>query len=35
VDLRVHVNPDGIARDIGPISHGAAVHTDVMKTQGL
>ena len=35
VDLRVHINPDGIARDIGPVSHGASVHTDVMKTQGL
>jgi sulfate adenylyltransferase subunit 2 len=34
-ELRVHINPDGIARDIGPISHGATVHTDVMKTQGL
>ncbi|MEL1265911.1 sulfate adenylyltransferase subunit CysD [Pseudoxanthomonas putridarboris] len=35
VELRVHINPDGIARGIGPISHGATVHTDVMKTQGL
>ena len=35
IELRVHVNPDGIARGIGPISHGATVHTDVMKTQGL
>ena len=35
VDLRVHTNPDGLARGIGPISHGASVHTDVMKTQGL
>jgi sulfate adenylyltransferase subunit 2 len=35
VDLRVHTNPDGVARGIGPISHGATVHTDVMKTQGL
>ena len=35
VDLRVHINPDGIARDIGPITHGATVHTDVMKTQSL
>ena len=34
-ELRVHINPDGIARDIGPVSHGASVHTDVMKTQGL
>ncbi|MEQ8034334.1 sulfate adenylyltransferase subunit CysD [Xanthomonas sp. WHRI 6106] len=35
VDLRVHINPEGIAQNIGPISHGAAVHTDIMKTQGL
>ncbi|MFC3550190.1 sulfate adenylyltransferase subunit CysD [Lysobacter cavernae] len=35
VDLRVHVNPDGVAQGIGPISHGASVHTDVMKTQAL
>jgi sulfate adenylyltransferase subunit 2 len=35
VDLRVHINPDGIAQDVGPISHGATVHTDIMKTQGL
>jgi sulfate adenylyltransferase subunit 2 len=35
IDLRVHINPDGIAQGIGPISHGASVHTDVMKTQGL
>ena len=33
VDLRVHINPEGVAQDIGPISHGAAVHTDVMKTR--
>lgn len=35
LDLRVHINPDGIARGIGPFSHGATVHTDVMKTQSL
>lgn len=35
VDLRVHTNPDGVARGIGPVSHGATVHTDVMKTQAL
>ncbi|RYZ69839.1 MAG: sulfate adenylyltransferase subunit CysD [Lysobacteraceae bacterium] len=34
-ELRVHINPDGIARGIGPVSHGATIHTDVMKTQGL
>ena len=35
VDLRVYSNPDGLAQGIGPISHGATVHTDVMKTQAL
>ena len=35
MDLVVHANPDGIARGIGPISHGATLHTDVMKTQAL
>ena len=35
VTLHVHTNPDGIAQGIGPVSHGATVHTDVMKTQAL
>ena len=35
IALRVHTNPDGVAQGIGPITHGATVHTDVMKTQGL
>lgn len=35
LDLHVHVNPDGIRDGIGPLSHGAAVHTDVMKTLAL
>jgi len=35
LDLIVHINQDGISRGIGPFSHGSAVHTDVMKTQGL
>ena len=35
VDLRVHKNPDGLARGLSPIEHGAKVFTDVMKTQGL
>ncbi len=34
-ELLVHVNQDGIDQGIGPFSHGSAVHTDVMKTQGL
>jgi sulfate adenylyltransferase subunit 2 len=33
--LIVHVNRDGLARGIGPLSHGAAVHTDIMKTEAL
>ncbi|MGY0557238.1 sulfate adenylyltransferase subunit CysD [Lysobacter sp. A421] len=35
IELHVHTNPDGVAQGIGPISHGATVHTDVMKTQAL
>jgi sulfate adenylyltransferase subunit 2 len=35
IPLRVHTNPDGVAQGIGPVSHGATVHTDVMKTQAL
>ena len=35
VELRTHTNPDGVARGIGPVTHGASVHTDVMKTQAL
>src|SRR5438105_2216318 len=33
--LIVHVNPEGLAMNINPFTHGSAVHTDVMKTQGL
>ena len=35
LQLLVHINQDGLDRGIGPFSHGSAVHTDVMKTQGL
>ncbi|KFN50213.1 sulfate adenylyltransferase subunit 2 [Arenimonas composti TR7-09 = DSM 18010] len=35
VELRTWTNPEGLAQGIGPITHGATVHTDVMKTQGL
>ena len=35
LDLVVHTNPDGLARGVGPFTHGSAVHTDVMKTQAL
>ncbi len=35
LELRTHTNPEGLAQGVGPFSHGAAVHTDVMKTQAL
>ncbi|MEK9967987.1 MAG: sulfate adenylyltransferase subunit CysD [Ferrovibrio sp.] len=35
LDLLVHINEDGLRAGIGPLTHGSAVHTDVMKTQGL
>ena len=35
LELRVHSNPEGVAAGINPITHGATVHTDVMKTQAL
>jgi sulfate adenylyltransferase subunit 2 len=34
-DLLVHINQEGVAQGINPFTHGAAVHTDVMKTQAL
>jgi sulfate adenylyltransferase subunit 2 len=35
LDLRVHINEEGVKQGIGPFTHGSSVHTDVMKTQGL
>ncbi|MBC7803477.1 MAG: sulfate adenylyltransferase subunit CysD [Candidatus Parcubacteria bacterium] len=35
MQLLVHINPEGIAKGINPFTHGSAIHTDVMKTQGL
>tara|TARA_R110002072_G_scaffold89232_4_gene199946 strand:+ start:72183 stop:73694 length:1512 start_codon:yes stop_codon:yes gene_type:complete len=35
MELIVHVNPDGVAKNINPFDHGSALHTDVMKTEGL
>jgi len=35
LDLIVHINQEGLAQGIGPITHGSRVHTDVMKTQAL
>ncbi len=33
--LIVHINHEGLQRGINPFTHGSAIHTDVMKTQGL
>jgi sulfate adenylyltransferase subunit 2 len=35
VELIVHQNPDAVARDINPFTHGSAMHTDIWKTEGL
>ena len=35
VDLRVHINQEGVRQGISPLTHGSKVHTDVMKTQAL
>src|ERR1043166_9199362 len=35
LDLIVHVNQEGVERGIDPISSGSALHTQVMKTEGL
>ena len=35
LDLIVHINQEGVAGGVNPITSGSAVHTDVMKTQGL
>ncbi len=34
-ELLIHVNEEGVREGIGPFSHGSALHTDVMKTEGL
>lgn len=35
VKLKVHINPDGVRDRISPQTHGASVHTEVMKTLAL
>ena len=35
LDLRVHVNRDGLARGVNPFDHGSALYTQVMKTEAL
>lgn len=35
LDLIVYINPEGLAKNISPFTHGSAVHTDIWKTEGL
>ncbi|WP_211451423.1 sulfate adenylyltransferase subunit CysD [Collimonas antrihumi] len=35
IELIVHVNPEGVEKNINPFTHGSAVHTDIWKTEGL
>ncbi|TAL85013.1 MAG: sulfate adenylyltransferase subunit CysD [Rhodanobacter sp.] len=35
VKVMVHINQDGVRQGISPLTHGATVHTDVMKTTAL
>jgi sulfate adenylyltransferase subunit 2 len=35
IDLMVHINQDGVRDGISPITHGSALHTDIMKTEAL
>ena len=35
LDLIVHTNEEGLKNNIGPITHGSKMHTDIMKTQAL
>ncbi len=35
VDLMVHINEEGVRNGISPITHGSALHTDIMKTEAL
>ena len=35
MDLIVHINQDGVRDGVGPFTHGASLHTEIMKTQAL
>jgi sulfate adenylyltransferase subunit 2 len=35
LELLVHINPDGVEKNIGPFTHGSAIHTQIMKTEAL
>jgi sulfate adenylyltransferase subunit 2 len=35
MELIVYSNPKGLEMNVSPFTHGSAIHTDIMKTQGL
>jgi sulfate adenylyltransferase subunit 2 len=35
LELITYTNPEGVAQDVNPFTHGSAIHTDIMKTQAL
>jgi len=35
LDLIVHVNEEGVRQGVSPFTHGSALYTDIMKTEGL
>lgn len=35
MDLIVYINPQGSDMNVSPFEHGSALHTDIMKTEGL
>jgi len=35
LNLIIHINPEGIAKGVGPFTHGSALHTQIMKTEAL
>jgi len=35
MELITYTNPKGVEMNISPFTHGSAVHTDIMKTEGL
>jgi len=35
LELLCHVNPEGLRQGVNPFTHGSALHTDIMKTEGL
>ncbi len=35
LELITHQNQEGVEKGVNPFTHGSALHTDIMKTQGL